>query len=64
MLVAVVLPVVLYGRENMSATLREEYILRVFKNRVLGRIFGPKMCETIGDLRKLQIEELHNSYSS
>ena len=38
----VMLPVVLYGRETWSLTLREERKLRVFKNRVLRRIFGPK----------------------
>jgi hypothetical protein len=38
----VVLPVVLYGCETWSITLREEQRLRVFENRVLRRIFGPK----------------------
>jgi hypothetical protein len=38
----VVLPVDLYGCETWSLTLREEEGLRVFENRVLRRIFGPK----------------------
>jgi hypothetical protein len=40
-----ILPVVLYGYETWSLTLKEEHILRVFKNRVLRRIFGPKRNE-------------------
>jgi hypothetical protein len=43
--------------------LREEYRLRVFENRVLRRIFGPKRDEVTGGWRKLHDEELHNSYS-
>jgi hypothetical protein len=39
----IILPVVLYGCETLFLTLREEHILRVFENRVLRRIFGPKM---------------------
>ena len=38
----IILPVVLYGCENWSLTLREEYRLRVFENRVLRRLFEPK----------------------
>jgi hypothetical protein len=38
----IILPVVLYGRETWSLTVREEHKLRVFENRVLRRIFGPK----------------------
>jgi hypothetical protein len=45
-------------------TLREEHRLRVFENRVLRRIFGPKTDEVTGDWRKLHNEELHNLYSS
>jgi hypothetical protein len=45
-------------------TLREEDRLRVFENRVLRRIFGPKRYEVTGDGRKLHNEELHNLYSS
>jgi hypothetical protein len=45
-------------------TLREEHRLRVFENRVLRRIFGPKRNEVTGDWRKLHEEELRNLYSS
>jgi hypothetical protein len=38
--------------------------LRVFENRVLRRIFGPKRDEVTGEWRKLHNEELHNLYSS
>ena len=38
----IILPVVLYGCETWSFTLREKYRLRVFENRILGRVFGPK----------------------
>ena len=38
----IILPVVLYGCENWSFTLREERRLRVFENRMLRRIFGPE----------------------
>jgi hypothetical protein len=48
----------------LSVTLREEYRLRVFENRVLRRIFGPKRDEVTGDWRKLHNEELHGLYSS
>jgi hypothetical protein len=56
------LPVVLYGCETWSLTLKEEHRLRVFENRVLRRIFGPKRDEVIGNWRKLNNEELHNLY--
>jgi hypothetical protein len=56
--------VVLYGRETWSLTFREEHRLRVFENRVLRRIFGPKTDEVTGGWRKLHNEELHNLYSS
>jgi hypothetical protein len=59
-----ILPVVLYGCETWSLTLREEYRLRVFENRVLRRIFGPKRDEVMGEWRKLHSGELHNLYSS
>jgi hypothetical protein len=45
-------------------SLREEHRLRVFENRVLRRIFGPKRDEVTGRWRKLPNEELHNFYSS
>jgi hypothetical protein len=60
----IILPVVLYGCETWSLTLREEHRLRVFENRMLRRIFGPKRDEVTGGWRKLHNEELHNLYSS
>jgi hypothetical protein len=60
----IILPVVLYGRETWSLTVREEHKLRVFENRVLKRIFGPKRDGVTGEWRKLHNEELHNLYSS
>jgi hypothetical protein len=60
----IILPVVLYGCETWSLTLREEHRLRVFENRDLRRIFGPKRDEVTGEWRKLHNEELHNLYSS
>jgi hypothetical protein len=60
----IILPVVLYGCETFSLTLREEHGLRVFENRVLRGIFGPKRDELTGEWRKLHNGELHNSYSS
>jgi hypothetical protein len=52
----IILPVVLYGWETWSLTLREEHRLRVFENRVLRRIFGPKRDEMTGGWRKLHNE--------
>ena len=60
----VILPVVLYGCETWSLTLREERKLRVFENRVLRRIFGPKRTEVTGEWRRLHNEELNDLYSS
>jgi hypothetical protein len=60
----IILPFVLYGCETWSITLREERRLRVFENRVLRRIFGPKRDEVTGEWRKLHNEELHILYSS
>ena len=60
----IILPVVLYGCETWSLTLREERRLWVFENRVLRRIFGPKGDEVTGEWRKLHNEELNNLYSS
>jgi hypothetical protein len=60
----IILPVVLYGCETWSLALREEHRLRVFENRLLRRIFGPKRDEVTGDWRKLHNEELHNLYAS
>jgi hypothetical protein len=60
----IILPVVLYGCETWSLTLREEQRLRVFENRVLRRIFGPKGDEATGEWRRLHNEELNDLYSS
>jgi hypothetical protein len=56
--------VVLFGCVTWYLTLREEHRLRVFENRVLRRIFGPKRNEVTGEWRKLHNEELRNLYSS
>jgi len=61
---AIILPVVLYGCETWSLNLREERRLRVFENRVLRRIFGPKRDEVTGEWRKLHNEELNDLSSS
>jgi hypothetical protein len=58
-----ILPVVLYGCETWSVTLREQHRLRVFENRVLRKIFGPKRDDVTGEWRKLHNEELHNLHS-
>jgi hypothetical protein len=60
----IILPVVLYGYETWLLTLREERRLRVFENRVLRRVSGPKKDEVTGEWRKLHIEELNDLYSS
>ena len=57
------MPVVLYGCETWSLTLREERRLRVFENTVLRRVFGPKRDEVTGEWRKLHNEELNDLYS-
>jgi hypothetical protein len=56
--------VVLYGCGTWSLTLGGEHRLRVFENRVMRRIFGPKRDEVTGGWRKLHNEELHSLYSS
>jgi hypothetical protein len=56
--------VVLYSCETWSLTLREEHRLRVFENRVLRGIFGPKRDEVTDEWRKLKKKELHDLYSS
>ena len=58
-----ILPVVLYGCETWSLTLREERRLRVFENRVLRRVFGPKRDKVTGEWRKLHNEEFRDLYS-
>jgi len=60
----IILPVVLYGCETWSFTLRKECRLRVFENRVLRRIYGPKRDEVTGEWSKLHNEELNDLYSS
>jgi hypothetical protein len=56
----IILPVVLYGCETWSLTVKEEHKLGVFESRVLRRIFGPKRDGVTGGWRKLHNEELHN----
>ena len=59
----IILPLVLYGCETWSLTLREEYRLRVFENIILRRIFGPKR-DVNREWRRLHDEELHSLYRS
>jgi hypothetical protein len=58
---AIILPLVLYRCETWSLTLREEHSLRMFENRVLRRIFGPKREEVVGGciMRNFIICTLH-----
>jgi len=58
------LPVVLFGCETWSLTLRDERRLRVFEERVLRRIFGPRRDEVTKEWRKLHNEELNDLYCS
>jgi hypothetical protein len=58
----IILPIVLYGCETWSLTLREERRLRMF--RTLRIIFGPKRDEVTGEWRRLHNEELNDLYSS
>jgi hypothetical protein len=60
----IILQFILYECEIWSLTLREEYRLRVYENRVLRNIFGPKRYDVTGEWRKLHNEEFHNLYSS
>ena len=53
-----------YGCETWSQTLREERKLRVFENKMLRRIFGPRRDEVTGDWRRLHNEELNDLYCS
>jgi len=57
------MPVVLYGCETWSLTLKEERRLRVFESRVLRRIFGPKRDQVTGEWGKLHNEEINDQYS-
>ena len=60
----IILPCVLYGCETWLLRLREERRLRVFENRMLRRVFGPKSDEVTGEWRKLHNEELNDLYCS
>jgi hypothetical protein len=60
----IILLVVLYGCETWSVKVREERRLRVFENRMLRRIFGPRWDEVTGEWRKLHNEELNDLYCS
>jgi hypothetical protein len=60
----IILPVVLYGCETWSLTLRKERWLRVFENRALRRIFGPKRDEITRDWRKINNNDLNDQNSS
>jgi hypothetical protein len=60
----VILPVVLYGCETWSLTLREERRLRVFEDRVRRRLFGPKRDELTRDWKTLHNEQLNVLYCS
>ncbi|KAJ4427128.1 hypothetical protein ANN_24744 [Periplaneta americana] len=60
----VILPVVLYGCETWTLTLREEQRFRVFENKVLRKIFGAKRDEVTGEWKKLHNTELHALYTS
>jgi hypothetical protein len=59
----IILSVGLYGCKTLSLALREEHRLRVFENRILRRIFGPKRDEVTGEWRKLHSDELHTMCS-
>ena len=59
----IIFSVILYGCETWSLTLREESRLRVFENRVLRMIFGPKRNEVTEDWRRLHNEKLYAPYS-
>jgi len=60
----IILPVLFYGYEARSLTLKEERRLRVFENRVLRRIFERKKDNVTGEWRRLHNEELHGLYYS
>jgi hypothetical protein len=60
----IIFPVVLYGCETCSLTLRKEHRPRVFEHRVLKKIFGPKRDGVTGEWRKMHNKELHDLYSS
>jgi hypothetical protein len=60
----IILPLVLYGSETWYLTIRKEYGLRVFENRVLRRVFGLKRDKVTGGWKIMHNEELHNLYCS
>ena len=60
----IILPVVLHGCETWLVTLSKERRLRVFENKVLRKIFGPKRDEVTAEWRKLHNEELNDLHSS
>ena len=60
----ITVPVVLYGCETWSLKRREKGRVRVFENKVLRRIFGPKKEEVTEEWRKLHNEKLNDLYSS
>jgi len=62
-IIELILLVVLYGCEVWSLTLREERGQRVFENRVLRRIFGPRRDEVIEEWRRLHHEKLYDLHS-
>jgi uncharacterized membrane protein len=62
--VSALLSIANYALSNYSEWEYKEHRLRVFENRVLRRIFGPKRDEVTVEWRKLHNEELHNLYSS
>jgi len=59
----VILPVVLYGCETWSLTVREKRKPRVFENRMLRKIFGPRSDEVPGEWRRFHNEELNDLYT-
>ena len=59
----IIFPVVLYGCATWSLTVREERRLKVFENRVLRRVFGPKRDEVTGEWRKLHNEEINDFFN-
>jgi len=60
----IILRVVLYGCETWSLMLRKERMMRLFENRVLRRIFGPKRDEVTGKWRKLHNKGANDLYCS
>jgi hypothetical protein len=60
----IILPVVLYRCETWCLTLREDHIHKVYENRVLRRVLGPKRDEVMAEWRNLRTEKLHDLYLS